>query len=135
MRHALAEKVTQHNARFLVPVAVAPDRIEAARRRGDNVARVLCGRQQFAPGVVAVIRLSRERRRFHEHRNVPAELMLAAELFRRALRIAADDLAHGFIVSDSLTKRGVLITCFDKILITVLNLIIKNGSPSAPIFM
>ena len=44
------------------------------------------------------------RRRFHERGNVAAELVLATQLLRRTGRIAADRLAHFFLVGDSLAK-------------------------------
>jgi hypothetical protein len=41
--HTLAEEVTQHDAGFLVPVAILPDFVQALYRGVDDVAGILRG--------------------------------------------------------------------------------------------
>lgn len=64
------------------------------------------GCHQFLCCQIAVIRLvDGERRRFNESRDMPAVLVLSAQLLCCAFCMLADGLTHGFIRCDAFSER------------------------------
>lgn len=92
--HAFAGEIAQHHAAAMITVAGDEDPFERPPGGLNDVTAVLGGRRQSGGRLIAVIGLADgERTGGHEHRDVPAELMFAAQLLCRALGMCADRLA------------------------------------------
>lgn len=82
-----------------------PNRIKATHSRGDNVASILCGRAQFyACGVAVVFLIDCEWAGFEPRADMPAILVLLAQLFSGTRRIHTNSLMHLVILSDPITE-------------------------------
>ncbi len=90
-----SHEIIEHYPRFCVAVAIQPYPVQRPDRCRDNVPGVTGRGVQFFRGHVTVIRLiNRKRGCLDEGADMPAVLSLTAQLFRRALGILADGLAH-----------------------------------------
>lgn len=106
LRDAVRTEIIEHYPRFCVAVAIEPDPVQRPDRSRDNVPGVTGRGVQFFRGHVTVIRLiNRKRGCLDEGADMPAVLSLTAQLFRRALGILADGLAHFFVGGDPLFAR------------------------------
>lgn len=106
-RHVLAGEITQHHAAAVITVAGDEDPFERTPCDLNDVSAVLEGRRQPGGGLIAVIGLSGgERTGGLEHRDVPAELPLAAQLLCRALGMRADRLADAVQLGELVAERA-----------------------------
>ncbi len=105
LRDAVRTEIIEHYPRFCVAVAIEPDSVQRPDRCRDNVPGVTGRGVQFFRGHVTVIRLiNRKRGCLDEGADMPAVLSLTAQLFRRALGILADGLAHFSVGGDPLPE-------------------------------
>lgn len=105
LRDAVRTEIIEHYPRFCVAVAIEPYPVQRPDRCRDNVPGVTGRGVQFFRGHVTVIRLiNRKRGCLDEGADMPAVLSLTAQLFRRALGILADGLAHFSVGGDPLPE-------------------------------
>lgn len=103
--NALTEKVAQHNACFLISLTLLPDFVQTHHSGINDVAAILRRRKQFYRCAVAVIGfIQRKGGGFYERRDKLAILVLAAQFFRTAGRIAADRLPHLLVFCDAFAE-------------------------------
>ncbi|CNU03056.1 Uncharacterised protein [Salmonella enterica subsp. enterica serovar Bovismorbificans] len=98
-------EIVQHTACLCVTVTIHPDPVQSSDGSGNDVPCILRGDEQFFTGQITVVGLSYgERRCFHKHGNMPAELPFPTQLFGGTFSVLTDCLPHRFISRDSFSK-------------------------------
>ena len=84
LRDAGRGEIVQHDAGFGIAMAGDPDPVQRSDCSSNNVPGVPCGCHQFLCCQIAIVGLvDGERRRFNEGRDMPAVLVLSAQLRKR----------------------------------------------------
>ena len=106
LRDAGRGEIVQHDAGFGIAVAGDPDPVQRSDCSSNNVPGVPRGCHQFLCCQIAITGLvDGERRSFNEGRDMPAVLVLSAQLLRCAFCMPADGLTHRLVGGDALSER------------------------------